>query len=106
MTEMRMVFGTLLFLIVLGWLLSNIAGTTFTLLNPISIGTLTILIGAVISAGNTPIIKGGAMAGVSALLIVTFFIDFPYMVNLGLYGLVITPVYIGFLFALASFARG
>ena len=105
MTEMKMVFSTLVFLIFLGWLLSSIAGTEFTLLNPVTILVLSGLMVVVIGAGNTPIAKGVAMGGVVLVLLATFFIDFPYLVTYGLWGFVISPVYLGFLFALASFAR-
>jgi hypothetical protein len=101
--EIRFLFSAMVFMIFLGWILSMIAGTSFTLLNPIAILGLSIALIAVVSAGNTPIIKGGAMAVVAGILLGTFFIDFPLIASW--WGLIVAPVYIVFLLALASLSK-
>lgn len=104
MAEIRFVFSTLITLILMGWILSQIAGISFVLLNPLTIGILSIALIAVISAGNTPVIKGGAMAVVAGILLITFFIDFPYIMDV--WGIFLAPTYITFLLALATISRG
>jgi hypothetical protein len=103
MAEIRFVFSALVFLIILGWLLSSIANISFALLNPITIGALSVALIAVVAAGNTPIVKGGAMAIVVGIMILTFFIDFPYVASY--WGILMAPIYITFIIALASLSK-
>ena len=101
--EIRFIFSALVFTIVLGWILSMIAEKSFILLNPIAIGALSVSLFAVVAAGNTPIVKGAAMAASAGILAATFFIDFPLISSW--WGIIVAPVYIVFLLALASISR-
>lgn len=97
----------LIFLTFLGFFLTEITGLSFALFNPITFVALAILIGIAIVAGNTPILKGAAVAGVGVVIFASFFVS-GFFDSLGatLFGLLLIPLTIltGFIFM--EFGKG
>lgn len=91
MTNSRFVFGSLIFAFFLSVILSEVTGTTYNFISPITLTIISTPLIAVITASNTPIVKGTALA-VFFGVITTFIIlsDIPLYV----FGLIIVPLFI------------
>ena len=99
--------GILLFITIFGYMVSYFAGTEYILLNPFALGGIVVSFIALIVAGNTTIVRGGATAVITSLLFGSFFLDFTALgVNTILAGLIITPIAIGFFLLFAEVSRG
>lgn len=99
MTNSRLILGALIFTFLLSFLISEITGTTYELISPLTLSAISIPLVAVISASNTPIVKGTALAVLFG--VITGFIilsDIPIYI----FGFVIVPIFISIGLAFAD----
>lgn len=102
-----LLLGILVFVSITGFLLAELAGLSFTLLNPITFLVLAGLIAAVLVVSNTPIAKGVAVAILGAALFATFFIDgFFDILGAPIFGLIFIPLTIVMGFILMDAGQG
>lgn len=84
----------LFFMIFLGWILGEMTGTSYILLNPITWLALTGAMVGAIAVSNTPVAKGVAMAVIFGVLISVLFVDMFFNQMSLLWGLLFVPLYL------------
>lgn len=91
MTNSRLILGSLIFTFLVSFLVSEISGTTYEIISPLTLSVISIPLIAVISASNTPIIKGSALAILFS--VITGFIILSE-IPIYIFGFVIVPIFI------------
>jgi hypothetical protein len=99
----RLVLGVMVFTFFLSVITSLISNTQFNLLSPITLTLVSIPLIAIITASNTPVIKGGAM--VSLFIIIGGFFAFSN-IPIEIYGIVIVPIFIALGLSFAEIGQG
>lgn len=97
-----LLLSIIIFITTLSFLLSQIFGFSFAFFSPLTVAGILLAIGSAIALGNTPVLKGGAIAVASVLIFSGFFLQGDLLSSLGieLFGLIIVPILIvlGFIF--------
>lgn len=88
----------ILFIVIVAYFYGQIAGIELVLFNPLAIGSIVVLFIAAIAAGNTPVVRGGAVAALvivfSAILIYDFAQIIPQDSFVIFFGLILAPLII------------
>lgn len=104
MSTSSLVFGgSILFLFIFSFFVAEITGTTLELLSPITLGVTTGLLGVIIGASNTPVIKGAFMVALFSDIALHFvFSPVPLLVN----GLIVVPALLVMGLSMAEIGQG
>lgn len=95
--------GSLAFLLFFSFVVAEITGTTFSFISPITLAISTGALVGVITASNTPVLKGASMAILFGDIIFHFvFLDIPPVMLF----LVITPIFITLGLSMAEIGQG
>ena len=94
MVDTRFLLGIIIFLVTSGFLVSEIAGLEFAFFTPLAFIAVSVLITAAIAAGNTPIIKGIAVAALAVVIFGGFFLTdgFFSAIPIEIFGIVMIPL--------------